>query len=212
MRAWLRWGWLVAALLGAGTAWADSGGGLVLRDGAQAWPKWQGRLSLGLSGSSRLRLDLPRGDMADIRCCSLNQVRLMGDYYFTGPLLGQGVSGGFRATSGVVMGPRGALLSPTALPARSSSALSLSRVVGGVPSSAIDGPPDIGTVPYLGVGYTGILTRSGLSFSADFGLAAMNPGSGLSVGRMLSGNQGLDDLLHELQLRPVVQVGVSYSF
>jgi hypothetical protein len=71
---------------------------------------------------------------------------------------------------------------------------------------------ELGTAPYLGIGYTGMSIKGGLSFSADVGVAAMNPGPGLRFGRVVSGAQSFDDMLRELRLTPVIQLGVSYSF
>jgi len=52
--------------------------------------------------------------------------------------------------------------------------------------------------------------RGGWGFTADVGLAT---GSGLRTGRDAElGAQGLDELLRELRLRPVLQVGASYAF
>lgn len=203
---------LTAALAGCGAAWAD--GGLVVREDALSWPRWQGRLNIGAGASSYgLRTNLQNSEAAhDFRVSALSQMSLMGDYYFTGSLVGRGVAGGLRATSGLVVGPRHALLASTALPVRTGSAFSLSRLMGSAVSNPLEGPPDINTVPYLGVGYTGVALKGGFSFSADLGLAAMNAGSGMRLGRVLSGSQGLDDLVRDLQLRPVIQVGVSYSF
>jgi len=200
-----------ALTITAATAWAD-GSGLVLHDDASNWPRWQGRLGLGTLSSTGLRGEpLQRGDFAELKLGSLS---LMGDYYLTGPLLGGSrLSGGLRATSGLVVGPRRALLSNPALPGQQGSPFSLTRLVGGVPLSALDGSnPDLGTAPYLGIGYTGVSIKGGLSFSADLGIAALNPGPGLHFGRVTSGTQSFDDMLRDLRLTPVIQLGLSYSF
>jgi hypothetical protein len=199
-----------ALTITAATAWAD-GSGLVLREDSPSWPRWQARLGLGSANSFGLRGEqMQRGDSSEFRLGSLS---LMGDYYLTGPLLGGSrLSGGLRATSGLVVGPRGALLSSPALPAQQGSPFSLTRLVGGMPLSALDANPDVGTVPYLGIGYTGVSNKGGLSFSADLGIAAMNPGPGLHFGRVVSGSQNFDDMLRDLRLTPVIQLGVSYSF
>ena len=207
MRTGLGQAFSAAALMICVTAaWAD--GGLVLREDSLSWPRWQGRIGLGSAGSPGLRPDLPRND--DNKLGSLS---LMGDYYLTGPLVGRHrLTGGLRATSGLVIGPRGALLSNPALPSQQASPFSLSRLVGGVPPlPGIDGP-DLGTAPYLGIGYTGMSIKGGLSFSADVGVAALNPGPGLRFGRVVSGSQSFDDMMRELRLTPVIQLGVSYSF
>ena len=66
--------------------------------------------------------------------------------------------------------------------------------------------------PYLGVGYSGLGGRAGgWSFNADFGLMALGAGSAVRLGRAASG-QGLDDLVRELRLTPVLLFGASYAF
>ena len=188
------------------TAWAE--GGLVLREDSLSWPRWQGRVGLGSAASPGLRPELQRNEDAKVGSLSL-----MGDYYLTGPLVGRHrLTGGLRATSGLVIGPRSALLSNPALPSHQASPFSLSRLVGGVPPLTGVDSAELGTAPYLGIGYTGMSIKGGLSFSADVGVAAMNPGPGLRFGRVVSGSQSFDDMLRELRLTPVIQLGVSYSF
>jgi hypothetical protein len=66
-------------------------------------------------------------------------------------------------------------------------------------------------LPYIGIGYSGLGGRSGWSFSADFGLMALGAGNAVRLGR--SGNyQGVDELVRELRLTPVLQIGASYAF
>ena len=187
-----------ALMMSTAAAWAD--GGLGLGTDTFGWPRVQGRLALGTG----LRGDAVRADAADVR---LGSVSLMGDYYLTGPLVArERLSGGLRATSGLVMGPRYALLSNPALPPSLASPFSLSRLSGALPVST-DGSADVGTAPYLGIGYTGVANKGGLSFSADLGLAALSAGPGLRLNRSPSG-QGLDDV----HITPVLQLGLSYSF
>ena len=71
---------------------------------------------------------------------------------------------------------------------------------------------DITTVPYLGVGYTALPSRSGWGFRADFGLMALRPQSAVQFGSALSGAQDIDELLREMRLSPLIQIGVSYAF
>jgi hypothetical protein len=197
-----------ALMMTAATAWAD--GGLSLREDPLYWPRFQGRLSLGTTtslSSQGLRPDPLRSQPGDVKLGSLS---LMGDYYLTGPLVGgHRLAGGLRATSGLVIGPRNALLSNPALPSPQASPFALSRLAGGVPASTIDGgSSELGTAPYLGIGYTGVSVKGAFSFSADVGLA----GPGLRFGRTPSSSQSVDDVLRDLRLTPVIQLGVSYSF
>lgn len=110
--------------------------------------------------------------------------RLLGDFYFDAPGLQLPASvGGLRATSGLVSGLR-------------STAQTVSTE----------------TLPYLGVGYTGLSLKGGWGITADLGLALENPGSAARAGRALFGNQGFEQALREVRLSPVLQVGVSYAF
>jgi hypothetical protein len=115
---------------------------------------------------------------------------VLGDYYFEGTRLGStDVSGGFRATSGVVLGQR-----PTVL---------------GLPAAVHNTVNDAwSAMPYVGLGWSSVSARRGWGFSADLGLAARGSQGGLRVGN----GQTLDDLLRDLRLMPTLQVGVSYSF
>jgi hypothetical protein len=51
--------------------------------------------------------------------------------------------------------------------------------------------------------------RGGWGVSADLGLAGR---SGSNGGLRVNGNQSFDDLMRELRISPMVQVGVSYAF
>ena len=79
---------------------------------------------------------------------------------------------------------------------------------GAVLSASVDPANDTATLPYLGLGYTGLSLRGGWSFSADLGLVARTPGNVVKFGR----SQSLDDTVRELRLELVLQFGVSYSF
>jgi hypothetical protein len=110
--------------------------------------------------------------------------RLLGDFYFDAPGLRLPASmGGLRATSGLINGLR-------------STAQTISTE----------------TLPYLGLGYTGLSLKGGWGITADLGLALENPSSAARAGRALLGNQGLEQALREVRLSPMLQVGVSYAF
>jgi hypothetical protein len=207
--ATMRTRWIHAAALGlgcmAGSAWAD--GGLTIDADSVPWPRLQTRI--GLSAATPLSTDASGSNGY-----ALQGARVLGDYYFSsGPMLGsQRLSGGFRATSGVMLNSSGASLSMPTVP-RPGWTLSVSQQSSSY-SSLSDPAADTSThaVPYLGVGYTGLSPRGGWGFTADVGLMALNPGSGLKLGKLATGTQSLDDLLRELRLTPVLQLGVSYSF
>jgi hypothetical protein len=178
-------------------AWAQ-GTGLMLPQGAEA-PKFQARLGLNTSLS------------ADGATAAWHQQAgvLLGDYYFTRTRLGTGdVSGGFRATSGLLMGQRSLALGTPALagtPGISVTLLRQNRLA--IPGAEMASEP-WSTLPYVGVGWSGGSVRGGWGVSADFGYAARTPSGGLRV----TGTQTLDDVLREFRLTPVLHVGVSYAF
>lgn len=66
--------------------------------------------------------------------------------------------------------------------------------------------------PYLGVGWTGWVPKTGLSFSADFGWAADLPGASWRLGGALFGPQALDSNLRDLRLQPRLQLGMKYTY
>lgn len=173
------------------------------------WARWQGRLTLGTSVTPwRLGVERPG--------VKLGSASLMGDYYFGGSWAGAsaGRIGGFRATSGLIFGPRGALnIGQPSLATGSAFSIFGNRTVGATPLPyAGEAPPENATLPYVGLGYTGLAARSGWSFSADLGLIAQSAGSAVRLGRVFSGGQSLDDAVRDMRLAPMLQFGVSYSF
>ena len=76
----------------------------------------------------------------------------------------------------------------------------------------MDSAPEPGAAPYLGIGYTGLSSKGGWGFSADVGVVALSPRSTVKLGRVLGGTQSLDDVLRDMRLSPLLQLGVSYSF
>lgn len=165
---------IVAAMWPA--AHAGQGDGLTVSADSLPWSRWQARVAVtspapvwrsSFGDADPQGLRLPRG------------VSVMGDYLFSRSLADDGRLGYLRASSGLVIGPRG----------------------------------DQQTVqPYLGIGYSGLGGRgSGWSFNADFGLMALGNGNAVRLGRSANG-QGLDDLVRELRLSPVLLFGASYAF
>jgi hypothetical protein len=137
----------------------------------------------------------------------------MGDYYFSRSLVGARQLGGFRATSGLIVGPR-SLLGSAQGGFASGNAFSIgSRSIGLAPAPLAGDPAaETTTAPYLGVGYTNLSVRNGWSFNADLGLVAQGSGSGARLGRGLTGGQSLDDAVREMRMTPLLQLGVSYAF
>jgi hypothetical protein len=199
-----------ATLLPCAGAWAD-GSGLAADADRVPWGSLHGRVAYAVIPGWRGDFSLSNGSGLNAGASSI-----MGDLY----LGGSGGSdkdqaGGFRATSGIVVGARNNLWgTPGAAPA--SGLLSIDRHLFGQSAApganALDANADTATLPYIGIGYSSLAARSGWSFSADLGLVSLNPGNAVRLGRVFVGSQSLDDVVHEMRLAPVLQLGVSYSF
>lgn len=180
-------------------------GGLRLGDEAldrqASWPRWQARIRLASSGSA-----LDAGGH-----WQLSAGQLLGDYYWSGLRpAGVGRSGGFRATSGLLLGQRSIALGTSAPASLQSTGLPLTqspRLASGLGEAANEAWPP---VPYVGVGYSAVSLRGGWGFTADLGFAGTQ--GGLRARRDSMGTQGADELLRELRMTPVLQFGASYSF
>lgn len=183
-------GWW-AGLLTATALAAQAGEGLQADDGTALWPSWQARLTLTMA------------DPAYGGTRTLRQASLLGDLYLLTHRAAAptGWRGGLRATSGVVAGGLG-LAAPVSLAPLATQLQSLNEPIGGEPP----------VWPYVGLGYSGLSLRSGLSVSADLGLVARQPGAASGLGRALLGQQGLDSALRQLDLSPMVRLGLNYSF
>lgn len=201
--------WTLAGALTLATtaAMAVDAASLTAHPEPMRWARWQGRLSLGTLSTPGFLLG------ADSPALKLASASLMADYYIGRSLADAGPAGGFRATSGLIIGPRsaqGAGLSDM----RSGSAFSIgTRPLGQTPwPYAKDPGGDTATLPYLGLGYTGLSARNGWSYSADLGLVAQSPGNAVRLGRIFSGGQNLDDAIRDMHLSPLLQLAVSYRF
>ena len=71
---------------------------------------------------------------------------------------------------------------------------------------------DVIAVPYVGLGYTDLPIHTGWGFRADSTLMALNPQSAVKFGSALSGGQGIDDMIRDPRLSPLIQIGVPYAF
>jgi len=201
-RPWTRVLWalvLGGACVGAG---ATDGQGLTVDADRIPWPHVQGRLSVQPPLASTTLLGARAAP-------SLGSLSVMGDYYLTPSFLGPRRPGGFRATSGLLVGPRGqawpSLGSAPSLGFGSDRRLN--------PNATLNGESTGETAaPYLGIGYTGLSPRGGWSFSADLGVVSLSPGTAVKLGKVFTGNQALDDTVRDMRWSPVLQLGVSYSF
>lgn len=160
------------------------------------WPRWQARLELvGAPAPHRLAIDDAAG--------AVSGARLFGDYYFLGlPASLGGFAGGLRATTGLTVGAH--RLATGMPPGVGGSGLAW-RGGSGLPGADAAST----SLPYLGLGITGLSLRGGWGISADIGLAGY--GSGLRPGRAADLNAA-EEVLRELRLTPVLQLGVSYAF
>lgn len=141
---------------------------------------------------------------------------LTGDYYFfadaddaTTP------RSGLRASSGLLLRPSGMSTTELAMNSRAAAGFGgTSRML----ASALPGWPTdpqgdtITAVPYFGLGYSALWPKSGWGFWADVGMVVQSPGAAVGVGRVIGGSQGVDELMRELRLAPLLQLGVNYSF
>lgn len=199
---------LAALLCGAALpAQAIDGPGLQLN----ATPRWQARLQL-----SSLDLRNPAASFEAAQATGRSRLlsaNLLGDYYLTGSGLG-GVRGGLRATGGMLMGPL-ALSQTSAGLALGSSALSIgpNLSVGQRSISLLSGlePAEANaSLSYVGIGYSGQSLRGGWGFSADLGMIGGSSLGGLRLGR--SSALGMEEVLRDLRYKPLLQLGLSYSY
>ncbi len=194
--------WVLTAVLVAAlplSARSDQGDGLVLSADSLPWSRWQARLAVS-QPAPPWRAAFGDNTQQGLKPRSLS---LMGDYLFRRSLADDGSASVLRATSGLVVGPRSTLWAGQ--PGGALGAPSLASSLLG------DTRDEQSALPYLGIGYSGLAGRGGWSFSADFGLMAIGAGNSVRLGRA-GGSQGLDDLVRELRLTPVLQVGASYAF
>lgn len=205
MKTWRLAGVMAAAGFSAASV-LSAGPGLSVPADESAWPRWQARLQL-ISESVPSRSLVVNATPTGL--AATRSAAVFGDVFVSRPWFGE--TGGARVTSGLLVGPRGAVLSPGV-----SSSTVLNGVaghVGQMPGAApgLADPSADGTLtwPYLGVGYSGSSVRYGLNFSADLGLAAQNPAA-IRFGRV--GSTSLDEFARDLRLMPVIQLGVSYRF
>ncbi|MDI4632660.1 hypothetical protein J7U46_06345 [Pelomonas sp. V22] len=182
---------------------AQAADGLQVRPGDLITQRWQARLQL-----NQLDTAGPLGSR-------LLGANLLGDYYLTGSLLGNQVSGGLRATGGLLLGPLSVLQGNGGL-ALGNNGLSNSRFAVGQRLVSLPGLGGSGlagdygsSLSYVGIGYTGQSLRSGWGFSADLGLAVSGLSDGLRLGRS---TLSLDDATRVGRYQAVLQLGLNFRF
>lgn len=209
----LRW-FAVSALSFAPLAASAGGEGLSTDADRVPWARFQGRIAYAAAAPITTTPAVP-GDGTGLQVQGLS---LMGDVYFGGSPDGTAKSsaGGFRATSGVIVGTRSSLWGMSAM-APASGLLNVDRRLFGASKPNLGSATDpaheaSGTLPYVGIGYSSLAPRSGWSFSADLGLLSLAPANAVRLGRVFGGGQNLDDVVRDMRLTPVLQLGASYSF
>ena len=201
------WVCLAGAAAAEGIKIDNTGGywfGAETRLRLQVQPMSAPPLRLGPAASASLSLQQPMA------------ASLTGDYYFSSALADDTQPrSGFRASSALLIRQSGISLSDVAMTSRSSASFGTPALLAlGAPSVSLGDAQAYGisALPYVGVGYSGVSLKSGWGFWADVGLVVQSPGGAIGVGRVLSGTQGVDELLRELRMAPMVQLGVNYSF
>lgn len=196
---------LISALISATVQAADNGTAplnrLVESVGGQrdiVWPRWQARVGLAATDAEVSRLGTADSGL------------VLGDYYFARLNLGAS-SGGLRATGGLLLGAStaartSALADSSVLRAGRGLNLTFLRsqraFAYNAPSTEF-APASLGATPYLGVGWSSSSLTGTWGLSADLGFTA---------GRSAPGGRSLDELLRDLRLAPVMNLGVSYAF
>lgn len=177
-------------------------------------PSWHERTVLLVSGGGTDSSLSDQIAAANGEGLKVRGVRVLGDYFFS-------PSSGFRATGGLVGGSWTTPWLPSASPLGTARSLSLSvpRLGWGSPITNTVDPLDGGNAnsstasPYVGAGFSSPSDDGLWRFSADLGLISRSPGSVGRVGRLLSNGLGtVDDVVHDMRLQPMLQMGLSYSF
>jgi hypothetical protein len=207
--------WICAAVASALTI-ADAraeGDGLAPSADKVPWARFQSRVAYA-PGAPGWRADLAPIERSGLQ---VGGVGLLGDVYFgSGKSARANSAAGFRATSGILIGARSPWLGAVTTPPSNGLFATDRRLFGAsanpLMTPAADASADNSTVPYIGIGYSNLSAKSGWHFSADLGVVSQSPGNVVRFGRVFGGSQSLDDVVRDLRLAPVIQLGVSYSF
>lgn len=190
---------------------ASSGDGLALREppSTNLWPHWEGRIGVVL--------DRPADPMSNsfvlaqpaYNGLKVYSMHVLSDYYF---------AGGFRATAGLVRGSSNLPWWPSEQQGATGLNLSMQRldVLSPPGYDGASSNDNNRTSPYLGAGYStrlaGMRPDSAWRFNADLGLITINSNNIDRISRALQGDAGVETIIRELRLRPVVKVSVNYAF
>jgi hypothetical protein len=160
---------------------------------APLWPQWQARRTVLAATAPPLSLWTAEQRGPDDSVAPSQVMLLVGDYFFSRPGLSWWPkNGALRASTGLVVTHRSGagLRQPFEAPGATASA----------------------SLPYVGLGYSGLSAKGSWSFTADLGMIAENPSGAGRAGRALFGSQGLEAALRELRLTPLLQLSVRYEF
>lgn len=204
-------GFASAAAAADGAAARDVG--LNVEPERAAWPAVQGRVSFN-AASPAGRHPFGEGGGQNVRQpAGVEGFSVMGDYYFAHPFA---ASGGFRATSGLLVGPRSQALSIAQPTLGAGGSLSVDRRALAQPTPLRGrgdaAGSDTAALPYLGLGYTARAARGALSVSADLGMVGRIFGGDNQARPFAASLRSLDEPGHDSRLLPVLQLGVLYSF
>jgi len=208
----LGWAFASVGLLSATAASAQTERGLVLSSSALSSSRvshWGPRLGMVVTDTNT-KANHALSSTDSSLGLKVQSAHFLSDYNF---------GDGFRATVGLVRGA-------TNLPwwetpdnsMRNGKGLTIQRLdvltAEGLPNNL--GMNSYRTVPYLGAGYHGRMgDSSGVSawrFQADLGIISLDAANATNFGKVLSGNQGVDELIRELRLSPVVKFSINYKF
>jgi len=186
----------------------DAGKGLSL-NGQQFWPHWEGRIGLVLDRAfDPLKDSFVLAQPVPSSGLNMRSAHVLSDYYF---------SGGFRATVGLV---RGSVTQASWADGTEGNGLNLS--LQHIDTLSLNDPKNQNfdgenrTLPYVGAGYAASLGPEGSAnmwrFNADLGIISVNSNNIGRISRALQGEAGLDEIVRDLRLRPVIKVSVRYAF
>ena len=178
---------------------AQAADGLATPSAESLWPQWQARLALQTTVAPRSNLWSLAERSSQPRTAQGGA--LLGDYYFAQPTLGH-----FRASGGLMYGAWGG--APSAAANGNRWGL-LIQSLNGAQTAATD---SLGTVPYLGLGFTSAAWRNAWYLTADVGWVAEQPSALGGVSRALQGSLGWDQALRDMRLAPLLQLGIRMVF
>jgi hypothetical protein len=177
------------------------------RSGGQreiVWPRWQARVGLAAVADT----DATTGAQAEAAL-------ILGDYYFTRLKWGSS-SGGLRATGGVLLGATtsvrtSALAETVALRAGQGLNLTFSRpqrqsMIGESVHASFSAKP------YVGLGWSSVNLTGSWGLSADLGFTAGRKPVAAIDNSLRGTSRSLEELVRDLRLAPVLNLGLSYAF